>query len=62
MMRTAVMVCADRDVIAAPGYGSLTITDTDQQRAAGETWTVPGVLTAESDPGEGRSLLGEVAV
>ncbi|WP_299057719.1 S8 family serine peptidase [uncultured Nocardioides sp.] len=51
-----------RDVIAAPGYGSLVLDDTDKQRATGETWTVEGVLTAESDPGEGRSLLGEVAV
>ncbi|MCH1868248.1 S8 family serine peptidase [Nocardioides sp. CFH 31398] len=51
-----------RDVVAAPGYGTLTLDDTDAQRATGETWTVTGELTAESDPGEGRSLLGEVAV
>ncbi|GAA3844888.1 S8 family serine peptidase [Saccharothrix violaceirubra] len=50
------------DVFAAPGLGTVTVTDSDANRAAGASWTVPGTVTATGQPGAGRVLRGELTV
>ncbi|QFZ23089.1 S8 family serine peptidase [Saccharothrix syringae] len=50
------------DVFTAPGLGTVQVTDTAADRAAGATWTVPGVVTAQGQPGAGRVLRGELTV
>ncbi|MFC6090270.1 S8 family serine peptidase [Saccharothrix lopnurensis] len=50
------------DLFAAPGLGSLQVTDADADRVAGSSWTVPAVITALSPAGAGRVLRGELTV
>lgn len=50
------------DVLSAPSYGSLVVTDANALRPAGSSWTVPGSLTANAAPAPGRVLLGNVEV
>ena len=50
------------DLFTAPSYGQLAVTDSDALRATGSTWTVPGTVTAEAAPGDGRVLYGQVLV
>ena len=50
------------DVFANPAFGTVAVTDADALRAAGSTWTVPGVVTADTAPATGRVLLGNVQV
>jgi subtilisin family serine protease len=50
------------DVVTAPSYGEVALTDTDAVRATGSTWTVPGTVTARAVPGSGRVLYGQVLV
>jgi subtilisin family serine protease len=50
------------DLFAAPGLGSVDVTDTDSERTAGETWTVPGTVTVAGQAGAGRVLRGELTV
>jgi hypothetical protein len=38
------------------------VTDANAVRAAGASWTVPGAVTANAVPAEGRVLLGNVQV
>ncbi|MFD1147493.1 S8 family serine peptidase [Saccharothrix hoggarensis] len=50
------------DVFAAPGFGSIAVTDADAERTAGATWTVPGTVTVSGPAGAGRVLRGELTV
>ncbi|MGW6933937.1 S8 family serine peptidase [Lentzea sp. NPDC054927] len=50
------------DVYTAAGLGTLSVTDANADRAAGASWTVPGVITAQGQPGAGRVLRGELEV
>lgn len=50
------------DLFAAPGLGDIEVTDTEAPRPPGTTWTVPGQVTANGQPGEGRVLRGMVTV
>jgi subtilisin family serine protease len=50
------------DVFANPAFGSVSVTDANALRPSGETWTVPGSVTANSAPEVGRVLLGNVQV
>ncbi|MEV1119683.1 S8 family serine peptidase [Actinosynnema sp. NPDC049800] len=50
------------DLFAAAGLGSVVATDTDSDRTAGETWTVPATVTAGGQAGAGRVLRGELTV
>lgn len=50
------------DVFAAPGFGSVTVTDDNADRTAGATWTVPGTVTAGGQAAAGRVLRGELTV
>ncbi|MEV0680709.1 S8 family serine peptidase [Actinosynnema sp. NPDC050436] len=50
------------DVYAVAGLGTVAVTDTDADRTAGATWTVPGVVTATGQAGAGRVLRGELTV
>ncbi|MFE2750804.1 S8 family serine peptidase [Actinosynnema sp. NPDC059335] len=50
------------DVFAAPGLGSVAVTDANADRTAGATWTVPGTVTAAGQAGAGRVLRGELTV
>lgn len=50
------------DVFANPALGEVTVTDTDAERAAKASWTVPGAVTAKQAPSAGRQLLGAVEV
>ncbi|MBB5960300.1 subtilisin family serine protease [Saccharothrix tamanrassetensis] len=50
------------DVYAVAGLGTVAVTDTDADRVAGATWTVPGVVTATGQAGAGRVLRGELTV
>jgi subtilisin family serine protease len=45
-----------------PAFGAINITDTDQVRAPGAVWTVPGTVTAAEAPAAGRKLFGNVEV
>ncbi|WP_447004159.1 S8 family serine peptidase [Saccharothrix isguenensis] len=50
------------DLFVAPGLGTVDVTDTDSERTAGETWTVPGTVTVAGQAGAGRVLRGELTV
>lgn len=50
------------DVFTSPSFGTLAVDDTDTARAAGATWTVPGVVTPKAVPAAGRVLLGSIEV
>ncbi|WP_167166155.1 S8 family serine peptidase [Saccharomonospora amisosensis] len=50
------------DLFAAPGLGEVKVTDADAARPTGSTWTVPGEVTANGQPGDGRVLRGLVTV
>jgi subtilisin family serine protease len=50
------------DVLNAPSYGSVSVTDANALRPAGASWNVPGSVTANAAPGTGRVLLGNVQV
>ncbi|PRX50360.1 subtilase family protein [Prauserella shujinwangii] len=50
------------DLFAAPGLGTIAVDDADQVRPEGATWTVPGTVTAQAQPGDGRVLRGLVTV
>jgi subtilisin family serine protease len=50
------------DAYVAAGLGTLTVTDVNADHAAGSSWTVPGVITAQGQPGAGRVLRGELEV
>jgi subtilisin family serine protease len=48
------------DVFSGPEFGSVSIEDSLAERAAGASWTVPGTVTANIVPQDGRVLLGNV--
>lgn len=50
------------DVFTSAGLGTLTVSDTNAQRAAGATWNATGVITPQGQPGAGRVLRGELEV
>ncbi|MBV9790501.1 MAG: S8 family serine peptidase [Chloroflexi bacterium] len=50
------------DVFQNTKFGTVAVTDADALRAAGASWTVPGVVTAKTAPAAGRILLGNVLV
>jgi hypothetical protein len=50
------------DVFANPAFGSVAVTDANALRPAGSFWVVPGSVTANAAPVEGRDLLGAVEV
>ncbi|SFQ34438.1 Subtilase family protein [Amycolatopsis arida] len=50
------------DVFSGPGFGSVSLSDTDALRPAGAQWTVNGTVTANTAPTAGRVLLGQVEV
>ncbi|HEY0603256.1 MAG TPA: PPC domain-containing protein, partial [Herpetosiphonaceae bacterium] len=50
------------DVFQNTKFGTVAVTDADAVRAAGASWTVPGVVTAKVAPAAGRILLGNVLV
>ncbi|MBA2529659.1 MAG: S8 family serine peptidase [Euzebyales bacterium] len=50
------------DVFANPAFGGVTVTDANASRPAGGSWTVPGAVTAQTAPADGRVLLGNVQV
>jgi hypothetical protein len=50
------------DVFVNSAFGSVSITDANALRPAGSSWTVPGSVTANAVPAEGRALLGNVQV
>ncbi|HEY0452891.1 S8 family serine peptidase [Actinophytocola sp.] len=50
------------DVFSGPSFGSIQLTDTDQARPGGASWTVPGTVTPGSVPAPGRVLYGNVRV
>jgi hypothetical protein len=50
------------DVFANPAFGSVSVTDANALRPAGSSWTVPGSVTANAAPADGRVLLGNVQV
>jgi len=50
------------DVFTNAAFGSVAVTDADAARGTGESWTVPGVVTANSAPAAGRVLAGAVEV
>jgi hypothetical protein len=50
------------DVFVNPANGSIVVTDANALRAAGSSWTVPAVVTANVIPAAGRVLYGNVEV
>ncbi len=50
------------DLIAAPGLGSIVVTDANALRPTGASWTVPAIVTATAAPAAGRHLRGQVLV
>ncbi|MCP2243757.1 pre-peptidase C-terminal domain-containing protein [Lentzea aerocolonigenes] len=50
------------DVFTSAGLGTLAVTDTNADRAAGASWTVPGVITPLAQPAAGRVLRGVLEV
>ncbi|MBM7859288.1 S8 family serine peptidase [Lentzea nigeriaca] len=50
------------DVYTAAGLGTLTVTDSNADRAAGASWNAAGVITPLGQPGAGRVLRGELEV
>jgi len=45
-----------------PSFGQIALSDTNQVRPAGESWTVDGTVTANEAPAAGRVLYGNVEV
>ncbi|MCG8925764.1 S8 family serine peptidase [Lentzea sp. CC55] len=50
------------DVYTSAALGTLTVSDTNAERAAGASWNVTGVITPLGQPGAGRVLRGELEV
>ena len=50
------------DVFTAPSFGRIDVVDSNQPRASGSTWTVTGNIIAQTAPGAGRVLLGNIEV
>src|SRR4030095_11250040 len=50
------------DVFVNAAFGSVSVTDANALRPSGSSWTVPGTVTANAAPAEGRVLLGAVQV
>jgi hypothetical protein len=50
------------DLIAEPGLGSITTTDTPAAHAIGSTWSADATATPAGDPGAGRFWLGYLNV
>ncbi|MGW6446666.1 S8 family serine peptidase [Lentzea sp. NPDC055074] len=50
------------DVFTSAGLGTLTVTDSNADRAAGASWNATGVITPQGQPGAGRVLRGELEV
>lgn len=50
------------DVFVNPAFGAVSVTDANALRPAGSSWTVPGSVSANAAPAEGRILLGNVQV
>ena len=50
------------DVFVNPAFGAVSVTDANALRASGASWTVPGSVTANTAPAEGRVLRGTVDV
>ncbi|MFI6097126.1 S8 family serine peptidase [Lentzea sp. NPDC051213] len=50
------------DVYTSAGLGTLSVTDSNADRAAGSSWNVAGVITPLGQPGAGRVLRGELEV
>jgi hypothetical protein len=50
------------DVFANTKFGTVAVTDAAANHAAGSSWTVAGVVTANAAPAAGRVLLGTIFV
>jgi hypothetical protein len=50
------------DVYTSAGLGTLTVADSNADRAAGASWNATGVITPLGQPGAGRVLRGELEV
>ncbi len=50
------------DVYTSAALGTLTVSDSNADRAAGASWNVSGVITPLGQPGAGRVLRGELEV
>ncbi|WP_329789221.1 S8 family serine peptidase [Lentzea sp. DG1S-22] len=50
------------DVYTSAALGTLTVSDTNADRAAGASWNATGVITPLGQPGAGRVLRGELEV
>jgi hypothetical protein len=50
------------DVFVNAAFGSVSVTDANALRASGASWMVPGSVTANAAPADGRVLLGNVQV
>lgn len=50
------------DVFTNAAFGSVSVTDANESRPVGSSWVVPGTVTANAAPAEGRILLGNVQV
>ncbi|HEX8864996.1 MAG TPA: S8 family serine peptidase [Lentzea sp.] len=50
------------DAYVSAGLGTLTVSDSNADRAAGASWNATGVLTPLGQPGAGRVLRGELEV
>lgn len=50
------------DVFAHASFGTISITDANALRSAGDSWVVPGTVTANAAPIQGRVLYGNVQV
>ncbi|AHI00519.1 hypothetical protein KALB_7161 [Kutzneria albida DSM 43870] len=50
------------DTYVSSALGKVEVTDANANRLSGSSWTVPGVVTANANPGEGRVLRGELTV
>ncbi|SDF94895.1 Subtilase family protein [Lentzea fradiae] len=50
------------DVFTSPGLGTLTVADSDAERAAGSSWSTTAVITPLGVPAAGRVLRGDLEV
>jgi hypothetical protein len=50
------------DVFTNAAFGAVSVTDANALRPAGSSWVVPGSVTANAAPAEGRVLLGNVQI
>ncbi|MGW5238868.1 S8 family serine peptidase [Monashia sp. NPDC004114] len=50
------------DVFSNPAFGAVSVTDANALRPSATAWTVPGQVTANAVPAEGRTLIGQVLV